>query len=107
MITISGKIPIRIHPIFWVLVVLIAWINTYNPFEILIWAVAIVFSLLIHEYGHALTATFFGQNASIDLMGFGGMTQHDGRKLPWWQDFMVVFNGPLAGFTLYLIAAFL
>ncbi len=81
MIEIPGRIPIRIHPIFWLLVVLISIINTpilssfdtSSVLETLTWAAVIIISLLIHEYGHAFTARIFGQEAQIDLMGMGGL----------------------------------
>lgn len=111
MITIPGRIPIYIHPIFWVLILVIGWLNSsssgsFNE-QILttaIWAVIILFSVLIHEYGHALTALAFGQQARIELVGLGGVTYRQGKKLKLWQDFIVVLNGPLAGFMLFLAA---
>ena len=81
MITFSGKIPIHIHPFFFVIVALIGWMNSYTVFGVAIWAIVIVISLLVHEFGHALTALFFGQQAEISLAGLGGMTSRSGEKL--------------------------
>ena len=103
MITFSGKIPIHIHPFFFVIVALIGWMNSYTVFGVAIWAIVIVISLLVHEFGHALTALFFGQQAEISLAGLGGMTSRSGEKLAQWQEFFVVLNGPLAGFFLYFL----
>lgn len=105
MITIPGRIPIRIFPIFWLLITVIGWINSDgNVLATTIWAIVIFLSVLIHEYGHALTALAFGQEAHINLVGLGGVTQRSGKKLRLWQDFIIIFNGPLAG-VLFLLAA--
>lgn len=107
MITIPGRIPIFIHPIFWFLIFFIGLINS-TGLGILLWAVIVFISVLIHEYGHALTALAFGQKAEIHLVGLGGLTQREGSKLALWKDFIVVLNGPLAGLLLgsaaYLLA---
>ena len=73
----------------------------------LIWVFVIFISVLFHEFGHALTAAFFGQKPRIELVALGGLTYHDGQKLPFWKQFFIVFNGPLFGFFLFIIAALL
>ncbi|HRD55926.1 MAG TPA: site-2 protease family protein [Parachlamydiaceae bacterium] len=107
MIRVKGFIPIHIYPIFWVLSFAIALLNSSSILQILIWIGIIFISVLIHEYGHALTAVFFGQKAHIDLLGFGGLTHRHGKKLKKWQDFLVVLNGPLFGFLLCSACYFL
>jgi Zn-dependent protease len=104
MIEIPGRVPIRIHPIFWLLVILISWINSLSVMGSLIWAAVIVFSLLIHEYGHAFTALAFGQEARIDLMGMGGLTTRSGPQIRKWKEFLIVLDGPAAGLLLCLCA---
>jgi len=105
MLKFPGKIPVSIYPFFWVLVFLIGWLNSGNIQGTLIWAGIIVVSVLVHEFGHALTAVFFGQTAKIELVGLGGVTQRKGsEKLKLWQEFIIVLNGPLAGFTLAAIS---
>jgi stage IV sporulation protein FB len=94
------SIPIRIHPLFWALAALIGWLSTFNITLTIIWMVIILFSVLVHEFGHALTAVYFGQKAVINLMAFGGVTQRTGDKLKLWQEFVIVLNGPLFGFIL-------
>ncbi|MCE2982169.1 MAG: M50 family metallopeptidase, partial [Parachlamydia sp.] len=97
MIYIPGKIPIRIFPFFWLLIVMIGWLNTQSIPETAIWAAVIFISVLIHEFGHALTAVAFGQEAEISLVGLGGLTKREGPTLAKWKDFIIVLNGPLAG----------
>ncbi len=105
MLKFAGKIPIRIHPLFWLLAVVIGWLNSDgNPVKTAIWTLIILISVLIHEFGHALTALAFGQKARIDLVGFGGLTHRHGGKLKFWQEFLIVLNGPLFGLLLSVIA---
>ncbi|MGA8165431.1 MAG: site-2 protease family protein [Waddliaceae bacterium] len=104
MLVYSGKIPVKIHPFFWLLAFLIGWIATFSIVQTLVWAVVIFFSVLIHEFGHALTAVSFGQQAEIELFGLGGITRRGGRALKKWQEFLIVMNGPLAGLALYFVA---
>lgn len=103
MIRIRGFIPIHIYPIFWILCIAIGLLNSASIFGIFIWVGIVFISVLIHEYGHALTAIFFGQHAHIDLLGFGGLTHRHGKKLKKWQDFFVVLNGPLFGLLFGLL----
>lgn len=107
MIKIPGTIPIHIFPIFWILCFVIGLLNSSTIPQMFIWVGIVLISVLIHEYGHALTALAFGQKAHIDLLGFGGLTHRHGRKLKKWQEFLVTFNGPLFGFSFYLICLLL
>lgn len=106
MIVIPGTIPIRIHPFFWMLIAILGWVNSETVYGTALWAFVITFSVLIHEFGHALTAKAFGQEAEIDLVGFGGVTRRSGPQIKSWQEFLIVLNGPMAGFLLYFIASF-
>lgn len=54
----------------------------------------------MHEFGHALTALYFNQRVRIELFAMGGMTHRKGPKLALWKEFLIVMNGPLAGFVL-------
>lgn len=91
------KIPVHIHPAFWLLAAALGWINSGNLLGLIIWVVIIILSILIHEYGHALTAIAFKQRAAIELVIYGGLTRRTGKPLKRWQEFIVVLNGPLAG----------
>lgn len=111
MLEIPGKIPIRIFPFFWLLALVIGWLNSFTEMaplntvliKTLLWVIVITFSIIIHEYGHALSAVAFGQKAKIDLVGFGGVTQRSGPKLKLWKEFIIVFCGPLFGFCLAIL----
>ncbi len=101
---ISGKIPVTVQPLFWALIFVIGWLNSsFSIPHTLVWAVVIFLSVMVHEFGHALTAVGFGQSASIELFALGGMTYRKGPPLSLWKDFIIVFNGPLAGFALLFV----
>lgn len=103
MITIPGRIPVHIYPFFWLLILAIGWLSSETIYGTLIWAGVILISILVHEYGHALTARAFGQEAEISLVGMGGVTKRRGDKIKKWKEFLVILNGPLFGFVLFLI----
>ncbi len=105
MITIPGKIPIRIHPLFWLLAALIGWFNSGSILGILIWIGIIFFSVLVHEFGHALTALFFKKKPTIDLVLLGGVTTYSAENLSFGKQFLIVFNGPFFGFLLFAAAS--
>lgn len=102
-----AAIPIRIQPFFWLLAAFIGWMGTNSIPETILWVGIILVSILVHEMGHALTARAFGQRAVITLTGMGGVTQRSGKKLSLWQEFFIIFNGPLAGFLLVVGSFFL
>lgn len=105
MLKIPGKIPVSIYPFFGIVAFLIGWMSTESVAGTLIWAGIILVSVLVHEYGHALTAVAFGQKAQIELVGFGGLTQRTGGgRVKFWKEFIIVLNGPLAGFCLSGVA---
>jgi Zn-dependent protease len=101
------KIPLTIHPFFWVFSALIGWLNSNGSLPIAaLWVLVIFYSVLIHEWGHALTAVAFRQKAAIQLVAMGGLTTFQGPPLAFWKQFLITLNGPLFGFGLYLIATF-
>lgn len=104
MIVIPGPIPILIHPFFWIFAALIGWIMGGSVMGMFIWVGIIFVSVVIHEFGHALTAVIFKQKARIQLIAMGGVTMFDGPKLKFWQQFLITFNGPLFGFFLFLFS---
>jgi len=104
MIMIPGRIPIVIHPFFWLFAFVIGWMNSFSLLGAVIWMGIIFVSVLIHEFGHALTALFFKQKVQIQLIPLGGLTSYEGPKLRLWQQFIITFNGPLFGFFLFLLA---
>lgn len=94
-------IPVRIEPAFWLLAALIGWLNSSSLPLTILWIMMIFISVLAHEYGHAITALFFGQKSRITLTLFGGVTTRAGKKLSSVKEFLIVLNGPMAGFAHY------
>ncbi len=101
----NSSIPVKISPFFWITAALIGWLSSFSLTGTLIWIAIIFFSILIHELGHALTARLFGQYSRIELVAFGGVTIPEGPRLSPWKEFIVIFNGPLASFSLYLLGS--
>jgi len=107
MLRLRGRIPVTIYPTFWIFAALIGYLNSMSFLGTLIWVGIIFVSVLFHEYGHALTAALFGQSPRIELVALGGLTYHNGQNLPFWKQFFIVFNGPLFGFLLAILASLL
>ncbi len=105
MIHFPGRIPITIHLTFWIFAALIGYWIGGNLAQMFIWIGIIFVSVLFHEMGHAVTALIFGQHPRIELVALGGLTYHDGQKLPLWKQFFIVLDGPLCGFILFGVAA--
>ncbi|MBN4066845.1 site-2 protease family protein [Simkania negevensis] len=97
--------PLSIHPLFWLFAALIGWLNSSSFIGTLIWIVIIFVSILVHELGHAITAKGFRQNVHITITFFGGVTTRSGPKVKPWQEFIIILNGPIAGFLLSAVAA--
>lgn len=98
-----GDIPVRVHPLFW-LVTLLLGANS-GLAGILIWVVVVFFSILVHELGHVLAMRMYGQDGSILLHAGGGLaipTSYGwgrGRGgLTRQEQIIVSLAGPLAGF---------
>ncbi len=104
MIHLKGKIPVSIHFFFWLTAGIIGFLNSGSLIGTLVWVFVILVSVLVHEMGHATTALFFGLKPRIELVALGGLTYHQGDKLPFWKQFFIVLNGPLFGFMLFLLA---
>ncbi len=97
--------PIRIHPLFWLIAVILG-ANSGGVIEVLIWVAAVLVSILIHELGHALVIKAFGFHPWIVLYGMGGLTIHDpaenynSKANTTLGQISISIAGPLAGFLL-------
>jgi Zn-dependent protease len=121
-----GSIPVEIHLSHVLISGLLAWTfaqpghgdlwpdtvlrNPSSPdyaatqaLTILVWAVVISGSVLIHELGHALASLLFGYRPSIHLIGMGGVTQPNAEgQIPWHRDVLLTLAGPVFGLMLGL-----
>jgi stage IV sporulation protein FB len=93
-------VPVRIHPLFWLISAALGWHDHDIPLTIL-WILCVLVSILVHEYGHALTNKAFHCSPSIVLWGLGGLCySQGGERQTSPQRLAVVLAGPAAGFVL-------
>ena len=98
---VAFRIPIRVHPSFWLGSILFGS-NLESNQLIFIWVICAFISILIHELGHALTAESFGWPTEI-VMYFGGglaISQRNRGNTPW-RSIIVSLMGPCAGFIVF------
>jgi membrane-associated protease RseP (regulator of RpoE activity) len=91
-------IPVRVHPLFWLVSAIMGWKDGNLP-AVLIWIGCVFVSILVHEYGHGLMAKHFDGSPSIVLYGLGGLCYSQGERGPR-ERLAVLFAGPGAGFVL-------
>lgn len=98
-----GRIPVRVHPGFWLVGVLGGWHPDDLRFTF-IWVMCLFVSILIHELGHAITAEAFGWPSEILLYHFGGLafSQRYRDNTPW-RSIAVSLAGPFAGFAFFAL----
>ncbi len=101
--------PVRVHPLFWLLGLILGF-NAHQPIIVLI-AICVAFiSILVHELGHSLMMRRFGRESHIVLyiMGglaiegngssFGGFRSRGSRTT--YEQVLISAAGPGAGFVL-------
>ena len=66
-------IPVRVHPLFWLITFLFGF-SANNLLFTFIWMLVVFVSLLIHELGHAFAFRRYGLRSSIVLHFAGGLT---------------------------------
>ncbi len=93
-------IPVRIHPFFWLItLILFGWRDESPPLEVLLWVLAVVISILIHELGHALTQRHFGGQPRIVLHSLGGLAICQDCDRTTRAQILISLAGPAAGFA--------
>lgn len=65
-------IPVRVHPLFWLIGVILG-AQGGDGIGMLLWVGVVFVSILVHELGHAFTMRLFGENARVVLYLMGGM----------------------------------
>jgi Zn-dependent protease len=94
-------IPVRIHPMFWLVSLALGWRDNDLP-GVLLFAACVFISILVHEFGHGLMARRFRGEPSIVLYGLGGLCYSHTEKTSW-RRLAVILAGPGAGLTLCLV----
>ncbi len=97
-------IPIRIHPYFW-LVTLVLGLQGRStpPGEIFMWIIAVVVSIVLHELGHAFTQRHFGGRPRVVLYGMGGLAICEDCDRSTRSQILISLAGPGAGFAFALL----
>jgi Zn-dependent protease len=95
-------IPVRIHPMFWLLCLVLGQNLLRDSFAaFFLFVGCVLVSLLVHEMGHVLMGLYFGRSSYIVLYGFGGVAVSN-RELPSrGQRIAVSLAGPAAGLVLF------
>src|SRR5262245_53509562 len=95
-------IPVRVHPLFWLISAILGFDWQRVGFQYLVmWVVLVFVSILVHELGHVFAGRLFGADGHIVLYSFGGLAIGSSDLRRWWQRLIVYFAGPLAQFILY------
>jgi membrane-associated protease RseP (regulator of RpoE activity) len=92
-------VPVRIHPMFWLISAALGW-RDYDIPMVALWVLCVLVSILVHEYGHALVSKAFHCSPSIVLWGLGGLCYSQGERQTPLQRLAVLLGGPGAGFIL-------
>ena len=100
------RFPVRIHPFFWLVAVILGYQAISTPADLLIWVLALFLSILIHELGHAVTMRLYGFHPWITLYGMGGLASYNrgdaysSRGNGPLAQILICLAGPGAGFLL-------
>jgi Zn-dependent protease len=103
-------IPVKIHWTFGFILLLVAWIGMKDQLsaEGVLWLFITIGSLftcvVLHEYGHALTARRFGiQTNDILLTPIGGIARLSGMPKKPMQEFLIAIAGPMVNVVIMII----
>jgi stage IV sporulation protein FB len=103
-----ASIPVRIHPLFWLITVLLGAGGRPPPAEVVLWVLVVFVSILVHELGHSLAHRFYGWDSHIVLYSCGGLAVRDTplgrawsrRRRDGISQIVISLAGPAAGFVL-------
>ena len=100
-------IPVRIHPWFWIVSVLLGLGGSgpADPLQTLVWVAVMLVSIVVHELGHAFLQRRFGGNPRITLYGLGGLAICDDCDRSPRSQVLISLAGPMAGFVLAAVVA--
>lgn len=94
-------VPVRVHPWFWLVVLLLGRPLDATPQELLIWLIAVFVSILVHELGHVLAFGYYHVRARVVLHSFGGLAIPEGpAPRGYGANIVIALAGPAAGFVL-------
>lgn len=102
-------INVHVHPLHWVVLALFGgalqalndpslWLN------VALFVLAGFLSILVHEFGHALTIKKYGLPTEIHLVAFGGLATLPPSKISRKESFLIVAAGPAIQILLGVLA---
>ena len=98
-------IPVVVNPFFWVLSAFLGW-QSHNGIGIVLWIGCVFVSIMVHEFGHALTGlAMANQRPRVVLYWMGGLCVPDREERSPWTKIAVLLMGPGAGFLLLGVVA--
>lgn len=98
------RVPVRVHPFFWLGAVFLGFDYLSAGFEyLLVWVACVFFSILLHEFGHVWMGHIFGTRGHILLQGLGGLAVGASAIHGRWKRIAVYLAGP--GIQLLFFAA--
>ncbi|NLE39723.1 MAG: hypothetical protein GX621_17020 [Pirellulaceae bacterium] len=101
-------IPVRVHPLFW-LVGLLLGMSSREMTGMFLWVAALFLAILVHEFGHAMTMRHYGLQPWVVLYGMGGLACYRPDQLSysrantWLRQILISLAGPGAGFALAIL----
>lgn len=105
-----GPVPVRVHPLFWLLTLVLGLsLARSDGWLLVIWMFVAFVSILVHELGHIMAMMSFGETGHIVLYGMGGLAIPSGHSA-WgrgrspFQQILISLAGPFAGFLLGFLA---
>ncbi|MGL6095219.1 MAG: site-2 protease family protein [Fimbriiglobus sp.] len=94
-------IPVRVHPMFWLIMGLLGDSTLKDgPAYLLLWIACGFVSVMVHELGQALFIRRFGSPVQIVLIAFGGAAIASRMPYARWKRIVISLAGPGAGFLL-------
>jgi len=94
-------IPVRVHPFFWLVSLLLGMGGgEADPLQTLVWVAVVFVSILVHELGHAFLQRYYGGPPWVTLYSFGGLAACDDCDRSPRPQILISLAGPAAGFLL-------
>lgn len=96
-----GKVPVRIHPMFWLITIVLGAVSPQaTVLSVTLWVAAVFVSILVHELGHAFVARAHGWPPRVTLYSMGGVAAYNPTRHTIASRILIAFAGPGAGFLL-------
>ena len=96
-------IPVRVHPLFWLVALLLGLSGKAEPADMLMWVGVVFVSIVVHEMGHALAARAHGWEPWITLYGMGGLASYQPSYYSPRSRILITLAGPMAGFLFAVV----